>query len=825
MSTNHPDPTPPKSGGLWARLFGMKAPINKTVAVATPGGLRRAASSNLAATLSNPLDPLSLISLTATDTIDGRTTIATYTAATKVFATTTPEGRTSSSTVDSLGRLVSDQFSGLDPTSFTYDSRGRMATVTQGSGPSARTATFTFNPEGFVQSLTDAIGRTTHFTYDAAGRVVSKTFPDTRVATFSYDAAGNMVSAAPPGRPAHTFAYSDRNEPTVLTPPPVSGSGPTSYDHNLDKQVTTTVRPDGRTITLGYDASGRLSTRTLATNNIATSTDTRSYDAAGRLARIASTSGVATDYAYDGLLRTEVTWSGPVGGNVSRRYDNSFRPVSQSVNGANAINLSYDNDDLLIGVGDLTITRSPQSGFPTGSSLGIINVAVGFNGFGELVSYDATAGANSIFRNAFTRDALGRLVQKTETIGGVTDAYGYTYDVAGQLTRVDKNGVAAEAYAYDANGNRIGATVGGSSITASYDDQDRLSQYGAATFTYNGAGDLLTKTSGTQTNNYQYDQLGNLLGATLANGTAVTYVIDGSSRRIGKKLNGTLTKGFLYGDRLRIAAELDGAGTVVSRFVYGANHYPLYMVRGGVALRIITDQVGSVRLVINSATGSIVQRMDYDSFGNVTQDTAPGFQPFGFGGGIYDPDTALVRFGARDYDPAVGRWTTKDPISFAGLDGNLYRYVGNQPVNQIDPVGLGKVADIIGGYMDALLDSYKAAFLLPLTVIDYLNFLGITNIQYREGVYGPLGIDDKSDSFKYSKLGCELIGGGVAGVEAVAAARAKAAAEALEFIIESDEVVAKQIEKAARQRILDSYSQDLKQILAEQRGSANKLTK
>ncbi len=68
-------------------------------------------------------------------------------------------------------------------------------------------------------------------------------------------------------------------------------------------------------------------------------------------------------------------------------------------------------------------------------------------------------------------------------------------------------------------------------------------------------------------------------------------------------------------------------------------------------------------------------------------DTNPGFQPFGFAGGLYDPDTGLVRFGARDYDPATGRWTAKDPILFGGGDANLYAYVGNDPVNFIDPSG------------------------------------------------------------------------------------------------------------------------------------------
>jgi len=92
--------------------------------------------------------------------------------------------------------------------------------------------------------------------------------------------------------------------------------------------------------------------------------------------------------------------------------------------------------------------------------------------------------------------------------------------------------------------------------------------------------------------------------------------------------------------------------------------------------------------VINAQSGLVVQRMDYDEFGNVIQDTSPGLQPFGFAGGIYDPDTKLVRFGARDYDPVVGRWTVKDPIGFAGGDTNLFGYVANDPVNFVDPSGL-----------------------------------------------------------------------------------------------------------------------------------------
>ena len=64
------------------------------------------------------------------------------------------------------------------------------------------------------------------------------------------------------------------------------------------------------------------------------------------------------------------------------------------------------------------------------------------------------------------------------------------------------------------------------------------------------------------------------------------------------------------------------------------------------------------------------------------------WQPFGFAGGLWDKDTLLVRFGARDYDPQLGRWLSKDPIRFDGGDTNLYVYAADDPINGSDPTGL-----------------------------------------------------------------------------------------------------------------------------------------
>ena len=108
------------------------------------------------------------------------------------------------------------------------------------------------------------------------------------------------------------------------------------------------------------------------------------------------------------------------------------------------------------------------------------------------------------------------------------------------------------------------------------------------------------------------------------------------------------------------------------------------MVKEGKTYRVISDHLGSPRLIVDTDTGEIAQRISYDVWGNITEDTNPGFQPFGFAGGIYDQHTGLVRFGARDYDPVTSRWTSKDPIRFAGGDANLYGYVLGDPVNLVD---------------------------------------------------------------------------------------------------------------------------------------------
>jgi len=205
--------------------------------------------------------------------------------------------------------------------------------------------------------------------------------------------------------------------------------------------------------------------------------------------------------------------------------------------------------------------------------------------------------------------------------------------------------------------------------------------------------------AGTDTTRYAYDELGNLVRVVLATGDTIGYLIDGLNRRVAKTLNGRVVQGWLYQNELHPAAELDSLGNVVARYVYGTRgHVPDYVVRGDSTYRLVTDQLGSVRVVVNASTGAVADRIDYDAWGNVTLDTNPGSTSLGYAGGLTDVATGLVRFGARDYDPSSGRWTARDPVLFDTDTWNSFDYASLDPINLRDAEGLAPVrSDDTGG--------------------------------------------------------------------------------------------------------------------------------
>jgi RHS repeat-associated protein len=667
-------------------VWGLQVPVDTSVTLAL-GNLAMTISGNRNTALGTPGNPFTVSSETDTRAINGRTYTSVFTGATKTYVDTTPMKRKRTAILDSLERLSGFQIGALLPIDYSYDAQGRLATSNQGT----RTTTLGYDTNGFLSSRTDPLKLTTSFTHDADGHLLTTTLPDGRVIAYTYDANGNLTSVTPPGKSGHDFAYTAVDLPSSYTPPAVAGTGATTYAYNLDRDLTTVTRPDSETITYGYDSAGRLSSVTTPTE-----TADYTYDATtGNLSTTSITGGEAIAYGYNGALVTSTTWTGTVAGSVSRVYNDNFWVTSESIDNGNTINFAYDNDGLLTKAGSLTITNDPKDGLLKTVDLGSAKDSRTYDTYGELTGYSAKYGLTALYTLKFTRDADGRITTKADTVSGKKNTFTYSYDTAGRLTGVKQNGSTISTYTYDTNSNRLSATTSSGTVTGTYDAQDRLQTYGNASYTYTANGELASMTVGSQTTSYTYDVLGNLIAATLPNGTTLNYIVDAKNRRVGKKMNGVLTTGFLY-DGSRIVAQLNGANAIVSQFIYASGApSPDYMVTGGVNYRIVSDQLGSPRLVVNTSTGAITEEINYDEFGNVISDTNSGFQPFGFAGGLYDQDTKLTRFGARDYNASTGRWTAKDPIRFAGGDTNLYGYVLNDPINAKDPSGLEGYADCV----------------------------------------------------------------------------------------------------------------------------------
>jgi RHS repeat-associated protein len=216
--------------------------------------------------------------------------------------------------------------------------------------------------------------------------------------------------------------------------------------------------------------------------------------------------------------------------------------------------------------------------------------------------------------------------------------------------------------------------------------------YATKSFTYNLNGEVesVTDSATSLTTTFSYDVLGNLKSVVLPSKT-VNYTVDARNRRMSKRNGGTVEQFYVWNIDNQLVGIANSSGNLVSQFVYGTKSYvPDYMIQGGVNYKIVKDHLGSPILVINSATGATVQKITYDHFGKILTDTSPGLTPFGFAGCLYDVDTELCRFGARDYDASIGRWLSKDPILFGGGDTNLYGYVMQDPINFIDPDGLAR---------------------------------------------------------------------------------------------------------------------------------------
>ncbi len=630
-----------------------------------------------------------------------------YEVLTKSLTKTSAENRISVLEFDDKGREISTNSPGVAKVEMSYNSIGKIDNMLQGD----RLTSFEYDQRGRVIRTIDAIGQVWLYDWDDADRLIFEQDPAGDQTRYSYDSAGNRTSIQLPGGRLHQFYFDVLDMEEVYAPPAIGQNTNVQTLFDKDRRLEMSIYPTGESVS--YERIAEIAgnpkaidtvktiKHTLADGRLRSTSFGHDHEDTGLPTNIImneqASDTIALEYAYLGDLKSDEIMSinGVEHGKLSWTFDDFLRPTALKIDAANksaTASMSYDRDNILIGLGAQTIQRESASGRVSSVNLDQVSQNWAYNEYGELLSLNANSASGLTFsEEILERDGLGRIVKKSETDSFGTSEYNYSYDLKGQLIQVEKDGAIVASYNYDIRGNRLTSLA--LQLPATYDAQDRLLSDGKFSFSYDANGALAGKTeisSGDELK-LSYDGLSNLKKAELSDGRVIEYLIDGRNRRVGKKVDGVLKTTWFYQDQLNPVAQIDydtsGAASPTFFFYGTKSHVPDYAIKDEIRYTIISDHLGSVRQVINSQTGAIVQAQSFDAFGNIENQSGDLLVPFGFAGGLTDQDTGLIRFGARDYDPQSARWTSKDPIKFNGDTLNIYRYVNNDPVNRLDSNG------------------------------------------------------------------------------------------------------------------------------------------
>ena len=666
--------------------------------------------SNTSRSYTTHADGLNFTRTENTSDNQGVTSITTYNSANRTTTTTSGMGRSIASVVDENEKPVFIQNGATLATEFAYDNLGRLKNITQGD----RLTRFNYDSNGNLNEIIDPMNRSTQYISDTLGRITKTITPDSEETEFTFDKNSNLTGIKPPQKILHQFVSNAVDLISSYISPNSTGE---QYSYDGDNRLQTITYESGFQSAYVYQNANNLSNSGKLTHiysdfNFTFGRDTyNSVTTENKEIRTTNNSYIQiVTSKWSGDLLTSFGHNNNLNGasfGINYKYNQQLRLVAEETSYGN-FGYSYDNDGLPTQFGALILNRDSSNGRITEKVLGNLKEIISYNAHGEVSERNYTQNNTSIYKETYTRDKLGRITNKTIFKNGNSNDHSYEYDQRGRLHKTYINTVLKNTYTYDANGNRLTkVSSNGDNYSAQYDSQDRITQFTlnneTTTFTRVNDDTQITQARPGESTVYQLSRHSPLLAVhKFLPTTSFTrsYDYDANLKRNHRYYRHPVMGNFVrlhthYDDRGRLRATHDTADNIIVKtsYVYiSQSHSPDYIVRnveGGneTIYFIIKDQLGSILQLVDQ-NGNIAQDIEYDEFGNMLVNSNPEFQPLGFAGGLYDPDTKLTRFGARDYDPMIGRWLQRDPIKFESGTTNLYEYVNNDPVNNIDPTGL-----------------------------------------------------------------------------------------------------------------------------------------
>jgi RHS repeat-associated protein len=283
---------------------------------------------------------------------------------------------------------------------------------------------------------------------------------------------------------------------------------------------------------------------------------------------------------------------------------------------------------------------------------------------------------------AYTEDAANDITAMTNTLDA-TRNQSFSYDALNRLTGA--TGIyGTEGYTYDANGNRLSSILNSFPETYTYDTQSQhlLQTVNGGTRNYSYDGNGNTTDNGNR--QFTYGDNNRLKDAQIAGSPVATYTYNGQGERVKKV--GTDTTLYFYDQNGQVLAETDAQGNTTQEYLT-VEGMSLGMVSGGTVVTYIhTDHLGTPQL-ITDASQAVVWAADYTPFGSVNLTTETVTNNLRFPGQYFDAETNLFYNHNRYYDPTLGRYITSDPIGL-GAGTNTYAYAGANPAMYVDPSGL-----------------------------------------------------------------------------------------------------------------------------------------